>query len=122
MPQDHLDAVFGALADSTRRAILERLAGGEATVSELAQPFAMSLPAISKHLKVLEGAGLITRRADAQWRLCSLDARPLREASDWVAQYRQFWEGNLDSLESYLREIQEKQREQQEEDDGNAST
>ena len=113
---DQLSATFAALADSTRRAILERLAGGEASVGELAQPFAMSAPAISKHLKVLEGAGLITRRSDAQWRLCSLEARPLREASDWVGQYRQFWEENLDSLDEYLRELQEKQKEQ---DDGN---
>ena len=121
MAVDQLSATFAALADSTRRAILERLAAGEASVGELAAPFAMSAPAISKHLKVLESAGLITRRTDAQWRLCSLDAEPLREASDWVGQYRQFWEANLDSLDEYLRELQEKQK-QKEQDDGSTST
>jgi DNA-binding transcriptional ArsR family regulator len=122
MSQDQLSATFAALADSTRRAILERLASGEASVGELAAPFAMSLPAISKHLKVLENAGLITRRTDAQWRLCSLDAKPLREASDWVGQYRQFWEANLDSLEEYLRELQAKQKQQEESDGNDAGT
>ena len=122
MPTDQLSATFAALADSTRRAILERLASGEASVGELAEPFAMSAPAISKHLKVLEGAGLITRRADAQWRLCSLDAKPLREASDWVGQYRKFWEANLDSLEVYLRELQDKQKEQGNGDGNDAGT
>lgn len=122
MATDQLSATFAALADSTRRAILERLASGEASVGELATPFSMSAPAISKHLKVLESAGLITRRADAQWRLCSLDAKPLREASDWVGQYRKFWEANLDSLEEYLRELQAKQQQQEESDGDDAST
>jgi DNA-binding transcriptional ArsR family regulator len=119
---DQLSATFAALADSTRRAILERLASGEASVGELAEPFAMSAPAISKHLKVLENAGLITRRADAQWRLCSLEAAPLREASDWVGQYRKFWEANLDSLEAYLRELQEQQEKQKESEDANGGS
>lgn len=108
MTSQQLDAVFAALADSTRRAILERLAGGEATVSELAAPFAMSLPAVTKHLQVLERAGLITKGRNAQYRPCQLAAEPLREAADWVGQYRRFWEENLDNLEDYLRELQAK--------------
>ena len=115
-----MSATFAALSDPTRRSILERLSAGEASVGELAAPFSMSAPAITKHLKVLEGAGLITRRADAQWRLCSLDARPLREASGWVEQYRRFWEANLDSLDDYLRRLQEEQ--QGESDDAGTST
>ncbi len=106
MMPHQLDAVFSALADSTRRAILGRLALGQASVTELAQPFDMSLPAITKHLKVLEGAGLITRSRQAQWRPCQLAAQPLHEVADWVEQYRQFWENNLDNLEDYLRELQ----------------
>ncbi len=106
MALQQLDAVFSALADSTRRAILGRLASGEASVTELAEPFDMSLPAITKHLKVLERAGLITRSRQAQWRPCQLAPEPLREVADWVEQYRKFWEGNLDNLESYLRELQ----------------
>ena len=112
---ERLDATFSALADSTRRAILERLAAGEATVTELAAPFAISAPAITKHLKVLENAGLITRSREGQWRPCHLAAEPLHEAADWVGQYRRFWEGNLDNLEDYLRELQaqtEKTKEQ----------
>lgn len=102
----HLDATFAALADPTRRAIIARLAQGEATVMELAQPFAMSQPAISKHLKVLERAGLIARGREAQWRPCRLEAGRLKEASDWLERYRQFWEQSLDRLEAYLTELQ----------------
>jgi DNA-binding transcriptional ArsR family regulator len=106
MPPDHLDATFSALADPTRRAILARLIGGEATVSELAQPFAMSLPAVSKHLKVLERAGLISRGREAQWRPCRLQAGPLKDAADWLEAYRRYWEQSFDRLDSYLREVQ----------------
>lgn len=109
MQQDHLSNTFAALADPTRRAILARLASGETSVTELAEPFAMSLPAVTKHLKVLERAGLITRGRQAQWRPCKLDAAPLREASDWVAQYRQFWEQRFDRLDDYLTSIQTKE-------------
>ena len=106
MPPDALSTTFAALADPTRRAILARLAGGEASVNELASPFAMSLPAISRHLKVLETAGLISKGRDAQWRPCRLEALPLKEAMDWVGQYRQFWEARLDRLDAYLQELQ----------------
>ncbi len=109
MSQDRLSATFASLADPTRRAILARLALGETSVTELAEPFAMSLPAISKHLKVLEHAGLIARGRDAQWRPCRLKAAPLKEAVDWLEQYRQFWEASLDRLEVYLRELQAKE-------------
>ena len=102
MHADQLSATFAALADPTRRAILARLARGEVTVTELAEPFDMSLPAVTKHLKVLEKAGLISRGRQAQWRPCKLEAQPLRDATDWIAQYRQFWEGTLDRLEIYL--------------------
>ncbi|HTN04359.1 ArsR/SmtB family transcription factor [Planctellipticum variicoloris] len=105
---DSLSAVFAALADPTRRAILARVAEGEASVTELAKPFKMSLPAVSKHLKVLERAGLIARGREAQWRPCRLEAKPLQEVADWVGQYRQFWEERLDRLEDYLRELQAK--------------
>ena len=105
---DHLSTTFAALADPTRRAILARLAGGEATVTELAEPFAMSLPAVSKHLKVLEHAGLIRRTRTAQWRPCRLDAAPLKEATDWLAEYRRFWEDSFDRLDDHLRALQEK--------------
>ncbi len=105
-----LDAIFAALADSTRRAILTRLAAGEASVTELAKPFDMSLPAISKHLKVLERAGLIARGRDAQWRPCRLDAGPLKDAPDWIGHYRKFWEESFDRLDEYLREIQKKEK------------
>lgn len=108
MRQDHLSSTFAALADPTRRAILARLAHGESSVTELAEPFAMSLPAVTKHLKVLERAGLITRGRQAQWRPCKLAAQPLREASEWMGQYRQFWEGSLDRLDDYLTNIQAK--------------
>lgn len=101
-----LDAVFGALADPTRRAILERLSEGEATVTQLAEPFDISLPAVSRHLKVLERAGLISRSRDAQWRPCRLEAEPLREVSEWVERYRRYWQASLDRLDGYLRELQ----------------
>ena len=103
---DPLSTVFAALADPTRRAILARLAAGEASVSELAAPFAMSLPAISKHLKVLERAGLIARGRRAQWRPCRLEAEPLQQAAGWLEAYRPYWEGRFDRLDDYLREIQ----------------
>ena len=106
MAPDHLSTTFAALADPTRRAILARLATGEASVTELAEPFEMSLPAVSKHLKVLERAGLIARGRQAQWRPCRLDAVPLRDAADWLERYRRFWEQSLDRLEHYLRELQ----------------
>ena len=108
LSSDRLDATFGALADPTRRAILARLASGEASVKELAAPFEMSLPGVSKHLKVLERAGLIARGRDAQWRPSRLQAEPLREVSDWVETYRSFWEQSFDRLEDYLRELQAK--------------
>lgn len=106
MQADALSTTFAALADPTRRAILARLAQGETTVSELAAPFAMSLPAVTKHLKVLQRAGLITQGRHAQWRPCRLEAAPLQEASGWIEQYRRFWEQRLDRLEDYLRELQ----------------
>ena len=96
MAFDQLSVTFAALADPTRRAILARLAEGEATVNQLAEPFAMTLPAVSKHLKVLERAGLITRSRTAQWRPCKLDARPLQDAAGWVERYRQYWEGSFE--------------------------
>src|SRR4051812_13018087 len=102
---DPLSTTFAALADPTRRAILARLTRGEATVNELAAPFRISLPAVSKHLKVLERAGLIERGREAQWRPCRLKAGPLKEVDDWVEQYRRFWEENFDRLGKYLREI-----------------
>lgn len=101
-----LDSTFSALADPTRRAILARLASGEASVTELAEPFEMSLPAVSKHLKVLERAGLIARGRDAQWRPCRLSAAPLKQAADWIDHYREFWEQSFDRLEDYLHELQ----------------
>lgn len=101
-----LDTTFAALADPTRRAILARLASGESSVTDLAEPFKMSLPAVSKHLKVLERAGLIARGREAQWRPCRLEAGPLKQASDWIETYRRFWEESFDRLEVYLREIQ----------------
>jgi DNA-binding transcriptional ArsR family regulator len=101
-----LDRTFSALADPTRRAILARLASGETSVSELAEPFAMSLPAISRHLKVLEQAGLIVRGREAQWRPARLEAAPLREIASWVEHYRRFWERSFDRMDSYLAEIQ----------------
>ena len=107
---DDLSRVFGALADPTRRAILERLAQGEAAVQEVARPFRMSLPAISKHLKVLEKAKLIRRGKDAQWRPCTLDAKTLKKADDWIANYRQFWEESFERLDEYLKEVQSKEK------------
>lgn len=103
---DPLSTTFSALADPTRRAMLARLAQGPATVTELAEPFDISMPAISKHLKVLEHAGLVERRREAQWRPAQLKAEPLRDASDWLAAYRQHWEENLDRLEEYIRQLQ----------------
>lgn len=107
---DHLSATFAALADPTRRAILARLAAGEASVGELAAPFDMSLPAISKHLKVLERAGLIARGRDAQWRPCRLEAARLREVHEWLDHYRRFWEESFDRLDEYLRELKKKEK------------
>jgi DNA-binding transcriptional ArsR family regulator len=103
---DRLSLTFSALADPTRRAILARLATGAASVNEIAAPFAMSLPAVSKHLKVLERAQLIARGKEAQWRPCEIKAAPLKEATDWMEQYRQFWEERFDRLEEYLKELQ----------------
>ena len=110
MPDDQLSITFAALADPTRRAILARLSRGEASVTELAEPFDMSLPAISKHLKVLERAGLIARTRDAQWRPCRLAASPLKDVADWVEHYRRFWEESFDRLDDYLRELQKKEK------------
>jgi DNA-binding transcriptional ArsR family regulator len=107
--QDQLSTTFAALADPTRRAILARLASGEASVTELARPFEMSLPAVSKHLKVLERAGLIARGREAQWRPCRIEAGPLKEISDWVEEYRTIWEQRLDRLDAYLRELKQQQ-------------
>ena len=104
---DRLSMTFSALADPTRRAMLARLAKGEASVNELAAPFAMSLPAISKHIKVLEKAGLVTKGRDAQWRPCRLDAEQLKVAMDWIGQYQQFWEERLDRLDTYLLTLQQ---------------
>ena len=103
---DHLSATYAALADPTRRAILAQLASGEAPVTKLAEPFDMSLPAVSKHLKVLERAGLIARGRKAQWRPCRIEAGPLKEAADWLEPYRRFWEHSLDRLDDYLSELQ----------------
>ena len=105
---DHLSATFAALADPTRRAILARLALGETSVTELAEPFEMSLPAVSKHLKVLERAGLIARGREAQWRPCRIEPRALKDVDDWLARYRRFWDESFDRLDVYLREVQAK--------------
>jgi DNA-binding transcriptional ArsR family regulator len=110
MPTDQLSSTFAALADPTRRAILGRLSKGESSVTELSKPFKMSLPAVSKHLKVLERAGLIERGHEAQWRPCRLRPRPLKGAADWLEQYRQMWEERLDRLEDYLRELQTEEK------------
>jgi DNA-binding transcriptional ArsR family regulator len=110
MPQDHLSTTFAALADPTRRSILARLASGEASVTELGKPFEMSLPATSKHLKVLEHAGLIARGRDAQWRPCRLAAGPLKDAAQWLEEYRRFWDESFDRLDDYLRELQKKEK------------
>ena len=105
---DQLSATFAALADPTRRAMLARLAKGEASVNELAAPFAMSLPAVSKHIKVLEKAGLIAKSRDAQWRPCRIDGARLKPAMDWLAQYRQFWEARLDRLDALVLALHQK--------------
>lgn len=106
MPSDHLSTTFAALADPTRRAILARLASGETSVTELAAPFEMTTPAVTKHLKVLERAGLITRSRQAQWRPCQLNAAPLHQAADFIEQYRQLWEQSFDRLDAYLKTMQ----------------
>jgi DNA-binding transcriptional ArsR family regulator len=105
MPADRLSATFAALADPTRRAILARLLSGERSVTELAEPFDMSLPAVSKHLRVLERAGLVAQRREAQWRHCRIDAGPLKDVADWAAHYRHLWEGRLDRLDRYLQQL-----------------
>src|SRR3989304_3795391 len=109
MPVDQLSTTFSALADPTRRAILARLTAGEASVTELAAPFEMTLPAVSKHLKVLERAGLIARGREAQWRPCRLQAGPLKEADEWIENYRRYWEESFERLDDYLRELQKKE-------------
>jgi DNA-binding transcriptional ArsR family regulator len=110
IPSSHLDATFAALADPTRRAILARLVSGDASVMELAEPFAMTQPAISKHLKVLERAGLISRGRDAQRRPCRLEAKPMAEANRWLEDYRRFWEGSFQRLDSLLDELKQKEK------------
>jgi DNA-binding transcriptional ArsR family regulator len=110
MPTDQLSTTFAALADPTRRAILARLLTGECSVTELAEPFDMSMPAVSKHLGVLERAGLIARRRDAQWRHCRIEGRPLKHVVDWAERYRHTWEARLDRLDSYLQQITPKER------------
>ena len=107
--EDELDIVFAALADPTRRAILARLALGEASVSDLAQPFEISLPAVSRHLKVLEQAGLVSRTREAQWRPCQLNAGPLKDAASWIEHYRRFWDGSFERMDAYLAELQAKE-------------
>ena len=111
MPLDPLSATFSALADPTRRAILARLALGETSVTELAEPFAMSMPAVSKHLKVLARAGLISRGREAQWRPCRIEPAALKNIDEWLERYRRFWEANFDRLEEYLKELQAKDAE-----------
>jgi DNA-binding transcriptional ArsR family regulator len=110
MSADRLTETFAALADPTRRAILARLALGETSVTELAEPFEMSLPAVSKHLKVLERAGLIIRGREAQWRPCRLEPAPLKDVDHWIEHYRKFWEQSFDRLDEYLRELQAKEK------------
>jgi len=110
MPHDRLSTTFAALADPTRRAILARLASGETTVNELAKPFAMSLPAVSRHLKVLEHAGLISRGRNAQWRPARLEAAPLEKASGWIEKYRRFWDESFDRLDVYITELQRQEK------------
>jgi DNA-binding transcriptional ArsR family regulator len=110
MLSDHLSTTYAALADPTRRAILARLAIGEATVGELAEPFTMSLPAVSKHLKVLERAGLITRGRKAQWRPCRIQGGPLKDAAQWLEHYRRFWDASFDRLEKYLGKLKSAER------------
>jgi DNA-binding transcriptional ArsR family regulator len=122
MSTDQLSLTFTALSDPTRRAILERLAQGEATVNELAQPFALSLPAVSKHLKVLQRAGLVTQGRRAQWRPCRLEPEPLKDVAEWLQQYRRHWEQSLDRLDGYLRELQSTERSGVQPDERNART
>ena len=110
MATDHLSTTFAALADPTRRAILARLASGERSVTELAEPFDMSLPAVSKHLRVLERAGLIARGREAQWRPCRLRAAPLKDVADWTERYREIWEQRFDRLDTYLQQLKAKER------------
>ena len=110
MAADQLSTTFAALADPTRRAILARLALGECSVTELAEPFEMSMPAVSKHLRVLERAGLIARSRDAQWRPCRIEAAPLKEVAEWAERYRALWEGRFDRLEVYLQELKAKEK------------
>ena len=109
MPTDQLSTTFAALADPTRRAILARLLSGERSVTELAEPFNMSMPAVSKHLRVLERAGLIARRKEAQWRRCRIDAGPLKEVANWTERYRRIWEERLDRLDQYLQQAKTKE-------------
>ena len=118
MASDLLSITFTALADPTRRAILARLAQGEATVTELAEPFELSLPGVSKHLKVLQRAGLVTQGRQAQWRPCRLEAGPLKEISDWTEPYRRFWDESFDRLDEYLQELKKQELEKREENDG----
>lgn len=118
MSADQLSSAFAALADPTRRAILARLITGEVSVTELAEPFAMSLPAVSKHLKVLEHAGLIARGHNAQWRPCRLNAAPLKDIAEWVQHYRRFWEESFDRLDSYLVELKEAEAKTKEKNHG----
>jgi DNA-binding transcriptional ArsR family regulator len=110
MPADRLSTTFAALADPTRRAILARLASGQCSVTELAEPFDMSMPAVSKHLRVLENAGLIARGREAQWRPCRIDAGPLKEVAEWTEGYRHIWEARFDRLESYLQTLKAKEK------------
>ena len=110
MQTDELSSTFAALADPTRRAILARLADGEATVNELAEPFHLKLPTVSKHLKVLQRAGLVTQSRKAQWRPCRLEPAPLKDVADWVERYRRIWDGRLNQLDAYLTELQEKEK------------
>lgn len=118
---DALSLTFAALADPTRRAILARLASGACSVTELAEPFDMSLPAVSKHLRVLERAGLIVRGREAQWRPCSIDAGPLKDVADWAERYRHIWEGRLNRLDAYLQELKQNERKQKEKKHGRQS-
>jgi DNA-binding transcriptional ArsR family regulator len=110
MAADHLSTTFAALADPTRRAILARLVSGDCSVTELAEPFDMSLPAVSKHLRVLERAGLIARGREAQWRPCRIEAGPLKDVADWAERFRHIWEARLDRLDDYLQELKKKEQ------------
>src|SRR3984957_14702104 len=121
MPTDQLSVTLSALADPTRRAILAPLASGGASVTELAAPFEMSMPAISKHLKVLERAGLIARGREAQWRPCRLQAAPLQDVAGWIEHYRRFWEQSFDRLDDYLRELKKKESKKKEKSNGRKS-